>query len=75
MRTTINLDPALVEEVMNMTGERNRGKAVNRALEEFIRRQKIEELIAMAGKIEIEDNLEEMEELELEEMKRLHGSD
>jgi Arc/MetJ family transcription regulator len=70
MRTTINLDPALIEEVTKLTGERNRGKAVNKAMDEFVRHAKIERLIALAGNIDIEDNWEEMEKLELDKMAR-----
>jgi len=70
MRTTINLDPHLVHEVMKTTGERDRGKAVNRALEEFVRRTKIEKLIALAGHIEFEDHSDEWKAAELEKMKK-----
>jgi Arc/MetJ family transcription regulator len=70
MRTTINLDPDLLNEVAAITGERDRGRAVNAALREFVRRDKIERLIALAGNIDIVDNWEEMEKLELEKMAR-----
>lgn len=70
MRTTLNLDAGLVDEVTKLTGEKNRGKAVNRAMEEFVRRQKIEKLIGLRGRIEIVDNLDELKALELEKMKK-----
>lgn len=72
MRTTINLDPQLVNEVMKTTGERDRGRAVNRALEEYVRRAKIEKLIALAGHIEFEDHSDEWRAAELEKMKKQH---
>jgi hypothetical protein len=46
-------------------------KAVTRALEDYVRRRKIEELIALAGKFDIEENWRELEELELAKMKKL----
>ena len=70
MRTTLNIDRELLEEAAEITGERNLGRVVNKALEELVRRQKIEELIALAGKIEVVDNLDELEGLEIEEMSR-----
>jgi hypothetical protein len=68
MRTTLNIDPQLVDELVAATGEKDRGKAVNRAIREFIRRQKLDQLIALAGNIEMDDVWEEMEKLELEKM-------
>ena len=66
MRTTLNVDPCLIDEVKKITGESDRGKAVNRALEEYVRRQKIERLIEMAGTIEFDDDWQERHERELE---------
>ena len=66
MRTTLNIDPQLLNEVVKTTGEKDRGRAVNRAMEEYIRRQKIERLIALAGKIEFRDDWEKRHQLDLE---------
>ena len=71
MRTTIDLDRKLLDEVVALTKERNKGKAVSRALEDFIRRRKVEELRALSGKIDLIDNWRELEELELEELRQL----
>lgn len=68
MRTTLDIERKLLEEVVVLTGERNKSKAVSKALAEYIRRKRIEELKAMAGKIEMVDNLKELEELEIKEM-------
>jgi hypothetical protein len=68
-----------VNEVMGLTGEKNRGRAVNKAMEEFVRSKKIEKLIALAGHLDIEDNWEEWEEQELaaeaEHLKRWSSDD
>lgn len=68
MRTTLDVDQRLLDEVVALTGEKNRGRAVNEALSEFVRRRKIEDLIALAGNIDYEDNLAELRELELKEI-------
>ena len=59
MRTTIDVDPKLLEDVVKATGQKSKSKAVNKAMEEFVRRQKTDELRAMAGKIQIDDVREE----------------
>ena len=70
MRTTIDIDKEVLEEVSKATGEASLNKAIKAALLAYLRRKKIEELLEVAGKIEIEDNWLELEELELKEMKR-----
>ncbi len=74
MRSTLNIDTKLLEQVIVLTGEKNKDKAVNKVLAEWIRRIRIGELKAMAGKIEIDDNLKELEELELEDMIKQRNS-
>ena len=70
MRTTIDVDEKLLETMLKMTGEKSKSKAVNRAMKDYIRRRSIDELRAMAGKIDMIDNWQELEELELEEQKK-----
>lgn len=73
MRTTLDLDKKLLDEVVELTGEKVLSKAVNMALIEYIRRKRTQELIALAGHIEMVDNLQELEAMDMEEMERLHG--
>ena len=70
MRTTLDVDEKLLETMLKMTGEKSKSKAVNRAMKDYIRRRSIDELRAMAGKIDMIDNWQELEELELEEQKK-----
>lgn len=55
MRTTLNIDEGLLDQVLEATGEKTKSKAVSEALGDYIRRIKIEELRAMAGSALIED--------------------
>ena len=55
MRTTLDVDEKLMETMLKMTGEKSKSKAVNKAMEDFIRRKSIDDLRAMAGKILIDD--------------------
>jgi Arc/MetJ family transcription regulator len=68
MRTTLNIDDRLLTEVVNETGETDKGRAVNKAMEEFIRRRKIERLISLAraGKIRFEGDWQERHSREME---------
>jgi len=68
MRATLNIPDNLIEEVQKVTGEKSKTKAIITAMEEYIRQKKIKELIALGGKIQIEDVTEELEKLEIEEM-------
>ncbi len=65
MRTTLDIDEKLLEDVAALTGEKKKGKAVSKALEEYIRRRRIEELRAMAGTIDLVDNWYEWRHMEL----------
>ena len=70
MRTTLDVDEKLLGEAAKLAGEKNKGRAVNKALAEFVRRRKIEELRKLLGEIDLVDNWRELEELELEEMRK-----
>ncbi len=71
MRTTLDIDKKLLEEVVEATGEKTKSKAVSQVLVEYVRHIKITELRAMAGKIDIIDNWRELEDLELEHQRKL----
>ena len=73
MRTTIDIDPELLAEAEKITGEMSPSKAVNAALRELVRRQKLRELRDMLGTMDWEDNWRELEELEMEELRKQLG--
>ncbi|MBI4216079.1 MAG: type II toxin-antitoxin system VapB family antitoxin [Chloroflexi bacterium] len=56
MRTTLDIDPKLLAEVAKLTGEKSKSKALNKALEDYIRHKRIEELRGMLGKVDLIDN-------------------
>jgi len=59
-----------MSQLLKITGEKSKTKALVTAMQEFIRQKKIKELLELRGKIQIEDVTEELEKLELEEMKK-----
>jgi len=70
MRATLNIPDDLMSQLLKITGEKSKTKALVTAMQEFIRQKKIKELLELRGKIQIEDVTEELEKLELEEMKK-----
>jgi len=64
MRTTLEIDEKLLADVVALTGEKKKGKAVSKALQEYIRKRKIEELRAMLGTIDLVDNWYELRHME-----------
>jgi Arc/MetJ family transcription regulator len=64
MRTTLNIDDALLDQVMQYTEATNRSEAVRRALKAYIRQQEIHEILAMRGTMEFHDDLEDFRSLD-----------
>jgi len=60
----LDLDEKLVEEIVQFTCERSKGKAVNKALQEYLRRKKLDALWSMAGKMDLVDNWYELRHME-----------
>jgi Arc/MetJ family transcription regulator len=59
-RTNLVLHEDLLEEAVRLSGERTYSRAVERALEDFVRRAKARQILALAGSGAWEGNLSEM---------------
>ncbi len=55
MRTNIDIDDALIDEVMKVANVKTKKEAVQLALQEFLKVKKKKDLFDLAGKIEFED--------------------
>ena len=66
MRATLNIPDELIAEVQNITGAKSRTQAVVTAIQEFIRKKRMEQLLALKGRVEIDYDWEREEKLELE---------
>ncbi len=53
MRTTLTIKEDLLEEVRALSGVKKKKEAVERALEEFVRRRKAKRLVEYEGKTEL----------------------
>ena len=60
MRLSITVDPELIEEVRRLAKVRTKREAIERALQEFVRHHRLQELQALAGSGVVEMELEEL---------------
>lgn len=67
MRTTLELPDNLLRELLRLVKLKKKSEAVKIALEDFVLRKKLERLLKLSGKIEIEDTAQELEEAETSE--------
>jgi len=65
MRATLNIPDELVGQAQEATGARTKTEAIVIALKEVVRRKKIEELLALRGKIDIDYDWKDEEAREL----------
>lgn len=66
MRTTLTLDDELVTEVMKATSARTKTRAVTIALEQFVRRKKIDALRSLLGTLDVNpEPFSQLRELEI----------
>ncbi len=71
MRTTITVDDVIFGDLMNLTQAKSRNEAINTALAEWVRRQKIQRLKSLRGKLSIADDLDDRRQLEIGEARSL----
>jgi Arc/MetJ family transcription regulator len=55
MRITVHIEDGLFADLMRLTHATTKTQAVREALEEFVRLRRKEELLALRGRLEIED--------------------
>jgi len=69
MRATLNLPDPLIEDLLKVSGQRKKTKAICLAIEDYIRRCRKEKLLSLGGKIDIDLDWQKLEEQELKGMK------
>lgn len=58
MATNLSIDPALIEEALEVSGEKTKKAAVSLALEEFIARRKQKRLLELIGTLEWDERFD-----------------
>jgi hypothetical protein len=57
MRTTLDLPVTLIDEAVKLSNQRTKTAVIIEALEDFIRKNKTQELKAFKGKVRLDMNL------------------
>lgn len=70
MRATLNIPDDLVSEVQKLSGEKSKTSAIIVAMKEFIRQKKVKDLIALRGKIQIDYDWQQEEELKMKAQRK-----
>jgi hypothetical protein len=65
MRATLNIPDALIAEVQRLSGQKSKTGAIVTVMEEYVRRRKMEGLLALKGKLHLDYDWEREEELEI----------
>ncbi len=68
MRATLDIPEALIKDLLRVTGEKKKTKAICMALDAYIRSRRKEKLLALSGRVEFDLDWQKMEEMELEGM-------
>jgi Arc/MetJ family transcription regulator len=69
MRFTVEIPDSLIKDLLKVTGERTKTRAICLAIKDYIRRKRKEKLLSLSGKINFDLDWQEMEEIELKGMK------
>jgi hypothetical protein len=65
MRATLNIPDELVREAQEATGARTKTEAIVIALKEVVKKKRIEELLVLKGRVQVDYDWEAAEEAEL----------
>jgi Arc/MetJ family transcription regulator len=71
MRTTLNLDDEVMASLLQITKAPTKTEAVIQAIQEYVRRQQIEELRRLRGTVRLRNDWRRSEHVEVRDMKRL----
>ena len=67
MRTTLNIDDSLMNELLEVTREKSKTRAVAIAIRDYLKSKRLEKILSYQGNLDIENNWRQLEEEELAE--------
>jgi Arc/MetJ family transcription regulator len=67
MRTTLEIDEGLLKDVVALTKERSKSRAVCEALKEYIQQKRLDRLIHLMGQVEVGEDWRKLRDGELGE--------
>ncbi len=71
MRTTINIEDVIFEELLSLTQARTKTEAVRLALREYVRLKRKEELLGLRDRFDIDDTWASLRAAEIEEVRAI----
>ncbi|CAN5876199.1 hypothetical protein BH23ACT11_BH23ACT11_30690 [soil metagenome] len=73
MRTTVTISDETLADLMRFSDSNTKTSAVNRAVEEWVRLRKAQELRSLRGKLTFEQGIDEIRGADIEEMEDLES--
>lgn len=67
MRTTLNLNEDVINQVLQYTGMSNKSAAVSKVLELFVQEKKRQNILKMKGSLKLENNWKQLRDMETDE--------
>lgn len=64
MRTTLTIDDGLMSKVIQSTGRSNPLDAIRDALQSYLQHEKLRQVVAMRGKLELQNNWQALRKLD-----------
>ena len=64
-KKTLNIDDCLFDDLLNVTKAKTKTEAVRMALTEYLRMKRKEKVLAMRGKLDINDDWQELRQREI----------
>ncbi len=64
MRTTLTIDDAVISQVVQTTGRSNPLDAIREALQSYLQQEKLKQVIALRGQLDLHDNWRELRQLD-----------
>jgi len=75
MRVTVEIPDNLIDDLLKVTGERTKTRAICLAIKDYIFQKRKEKLLSLSGKIHFDLDWKEMEEIELKATRKRLGSE
>ena len=64
MRTTLTIDDTVMSKVLQSTGRSNPLDAIRDALQSYLQQEKLKQVIALRGQLEIQNNWQALRQLD-----------
>lgn len=67
MRTTLNIDDVLMNQLLETTHQKSKTKAITIAIEDYLKKKHIKKILSYQGTLDIENNWQQLEKEEMME--------